>query len=475
MYRDHSPSPTNFRRCVLFISICMILVIVTSAVGQKKGGSTPCSKPTAAPPDTSSHTGSGGLDTSFNGIGYTVRNQLRGIKSVHTTPDGGIIAVGEGARTPDSPTGTDLLVMRFNADGSLDTTFGDVNTTNSTEKLGYSYIAITAGSEFINAGALDSSGRIYASGWSTGMWYVVRMLPDGTLDPSFSGDGIASVAYSDGGGKSIVIQPDGKILVGGGPHFTVTRFLSDGTIDTTFGSGGKVTYVASSKKTGGSLLWSLALQRTAAAPLEDRVVIGGWSNDVANGTAYFSLMRLRSNGAVDTSFGTSGKANTSFYGLGDQVRSVAIDPSNRIVAAGIARINSCTLTDFGIARFTENGQLDTTFGTGGKAALDLYNDENSVYALTVQPDGKPIIGGNARVLPTDPVNRRYYFTLVRFDTAGNLDPTFGPGTAGPGVVTTLLTDYSQSSFIFSLHQQSDGKILAGGTSTEKPALARYLP
>ena len=138
-------------------------------------------------------------------------------------------------------------------------------------------------------------------------------------------------------------------------------------------------------------------------------------------------------------------------------------------------MNSCSATDFAIARYTPNGQLDPSFGNNGKAAFDLYNDDNSMYALTVQPDGKPIIGGNARVLSADPVNRRYYLTLVRYDTAGNLDATFGSGTAGPGVVTTVVTGYSQSSWIFSLHQQSDAKILAAGNSIEKPGLSRYFP
>jgi uncharacterized delta-60 repeat protein len=333
---------------------------------------------------------------------------------------------------------------------------------------------VTAGSEFVNVGAIQADGRILAGGWSSGFWWVVRTLPDGSLDTSFDGDGIRTVASSDGGGQDILVQEDGKIVVGGGPNFTITRFNSDGSFDNSFGTLGKVTYNAGSKS-GSSRLWSLAFQRVPAAPTEDRIVIGGWSNTTANGTAAFALMRLRSTGTLDTSFGTAGKTTTSFFGNGDQVRDVVIDSSNRIVAAGITRINSCSATDFGLARYTTHGQIDTSFGIQGKASLDLYNHDNSVYALTVQPDGKPIVGGNARVLSTDPVNRREYFMLVRYDTAGNLDPTFGNGTAGPGVVTTLVTPASNGSFIFSLHQQADGKILAGGTSLGRQALARYLP
>jgi uncharacterized delta-60 repeat protein len=271
----------------------------------------------------------------------------------------------------------------------------------------------------------------------------------------------------------MALQPDGKIVVGGQSNFNVSRLNSDGSIDSSFGTGGTAVHNASLGG-GSSRVWSIAFQRIASAPTEARIVIGGWSNARNNGATAFALMRLRSNGVADSTFGTGGKVSTSFFGTGDQVREIGIDPSNRIVAAGITRINTCSATDFGIARYLENGQLDSSFGIQGKASLDLYNNDNSVYALAVQPDGKAIIGGNSVVSDSSGA-RTYYFTLVRFDAAGNRDATFGPGTAGPGVVTTLLTGASRSSYIFSLHLQPDGNILATGTSEEKPAFARYLP
>ena len=462
--------------CQKFASvICLIIVTVSLASGQGKGKPNQCIKPLIAPPDTSCFFGAGCLDSSFNGTGFAVYEQLGAVQSVMTASDGKIISVGNGVSSPNSPTGPDLMIMKFNTDGSRDTTFGDVDTSNPILRLGYTHIPVTTGNEFTNVGTLQPDGKILAGGWSSGIWWVVRTMPDGTLDPSFDGDGIRTVAGTNGGAADIAVQPDGRIVIGGGPNFTITRFNSDGSFDNSFGTGGTATHNASTLARGSGLLWSIEFQRVPSAPTEDRIMIGGWSNTSPNGASSFALMRLRSNGAIDTTFGSGGKVNTSFFGNGDQVRQLAIDPSNRIVAAGITRINSCSATDFGVARYTENGQLDASFGTQGKASLDLYNDDNSVYALTIQPDGKPIIGGNARVLWTDPINRQFYFTLVRYDTAGNLDATFGPGTAGPGVVTTMLTGASQSSYVFSLHQQSDGKILAGGVSTEKPAIARYLP
>jgi len=460
---------TKFSPKLFLAALC----VFTFAGLAQKGKPTPCSKPTVAPPDTSCFFGSGCRDSSFNGTGFAYYDLLGAIKWVSTLSDGKIVAVGEGPRFPGSPTGGDLRIMRFNSDGNLDTSFGEVDTNNPLLRLGYTYIAVTTGQECVQAGSLQPDGKILAAGWSSGIWWVVRTLPDGTLDPSFSGDGIASFS-SPVGIWAFGVQPDGKMVVGGlDTSFNVTRINTDGSLDTSFGTGGTAVHNAGSGR-GRSALWTVKFQRVATTPSEDRIVLGGWSTSSNNSASSFALMRLRSYGAVDATFGSSGKVSTSFFGNGDQARALAIDPSNRIVAAGITRINSCSATDFGIARYTENGQLDASFGNGGKASLDLYNDNNSAYALTVQPDGKPIIGGNAVVLATDAVNRRYYFTLLRFDTAGNLDPSFGPGTAGPGVVTTVLTGASQSSYIFSLHQESDGKILAGGVS-EKAALARYLP
>jgi uncharacterized delta-60 repeat protein len=455
----------------LFFAITFLLCV--SGLAQK-GKPPACTKPTVAPPDTSCFIGPGCLDSSFNGTGFAVYEQLGRIRSVMTEADGRIVAVADGTVSSSSPTGRDLMIMKFSADGSRDTTFGDVDTGNPILRLGYTYIPVTTGTEFVQRGALQSDGKILAAGWSSGIWWVVRTLSDGSLDPTFSGDGIASFA-SPVGIWAFGLQPDGKMVVGGlDTNFNVTRLNADGSLDTSFGTNGTAVHNAGSGR-GRSALWSVKFQRVAETPFEDRIVLGGWSTAANNGASSFALMRLLSDGSVDSTFGSSGKVSTSFFGTGDQVRELAVDPSNRIVAAGITRINSCSATDFGIARYTENGQLDASFGTQGKASLDLYNDNNDVYALTVQPDGKPIIGGNSRVLAADPVNRRYYFTLVRFDSAGNQDASFGSGTAGPGIVTTVLTGASASSYIFSLHQQPDGNILAGGTSIEKPALVRYLP
>lgn len=469
--------PTNTRLLVLMRALLTVAFLASLVLGQsnQKGPPTTCVAPTVPPPDSTCFVGAGCRDSSFGGgNGFAYYNQLGNLKAVMTLPDGKIVAVGQGSSGPGSTTGTDLLVMRFNGDGSRDDTFGDVDTGNPLLRVGYRYIAVSSGIDIINTGALQADGKILAGGYSQGVWLLVRMLADGTLDSSFDGDGVLTVSGQGGGIDGLAVQADGKIVVGGDANFNTARFNADGTFDTTYGTGGRAIHNASPLRNGGSRVFSIALQRVAAAPSEERIVIGGWATITSKGTTAFALMRLRWNGVADSTFGTGGKASTSYGGNGDQARAIRIDPSNRIVAAGIARVTNCGQTDFGVARYTENGQPDNTFGTQGKASVDLYNGDNSVYALAVLSSGKIVVGGNASVFDSSGF-RTMYQTLVAFDAAGNRDATFGPGNAGPGIVTTLFTGATASTFAYTLHEQADGKILSGGVSIEKPALVRYLP
>jgi len=146
-----------------------------------------------------------------------------------------------------------------------------------------------------------------------------------------------------------------------------------------------------------------------------------------------------------------------------------------VIARGAApstRVISFTVTEAGYS-LDARGQLDLSFGASGKASLDIYNGDNSPYGLTVQPDGKAIVGGNS-VVTNSSGSRTYYFTLVRFDAAGNPDGAFGPGSAGPGVVTTRFDGTTMSSYLYSLGLQADGKILAAGVADISPVVVRYL-
>jgi uncharacterized delta-60 repeat protein len=189
-------------------------------------------------------------------------------------------------------------------------------------------------------------------------------------------------------------------------------------------------------------------------------------------------MRFRSNGAIDTSFGTSGIVKTFFLGYPDQARRVRIDSSNRIVAAGNTdnANSSCGsyVNDFAVVRYTQDGNLDGSFG-GGKQVIDIYGGTDYLYGLGLQADGKMVILGTA--YSSD--NTVHHFALVRLNGDGSRDYSFG--LLGNGIVTTDLYLFGSYGFAFAIDPVSGKSIAAGGAYLSSGntqgdiVVARYLP
>jgi uncharacterized delta-60 repeat protein len=188
----------------------------------------------------------------------------------------------------------------------------------------------------------------------------------------------------------------------------------------------------------------------------------------------FALARYNANGSADTAFGNGGIATADFSGLEDRIRAVAIDGSNNIVATGVTSTGSGpAFRNFAVARFTPSGQLDPAFGNGGKVSTDIFGHWDDCYALAIQSDGKILAVG----FSDDPNGPQFYFTIVRYNTNGGLDSTFGTG----GIVTTNIAGELQN-YAYAVAIQPDGKIVAGGSAqipnahyVDAVALARYLP
>lgn len=284
--------------------------------------------------------------------------------------------------------------------------------------------------------------------------YLSVYAQDGSLDNTF---GIGGKVTTDFGsstdeGKSVAIQSDGKIVVAGnswngsGDDFSLVRYNSDGSLDNTFGSGGKVT-----TDFGGALDFgtSIAIQN------DGKIVVAGWSwtYPVPNVTD-FALVRYNSNGSLDTTFGTNGKVITDFGGPSDVGTSVTIQSDGRIVVAGGSKQG--TYSDFALARYNSDGSLDGTFGTGGKVLTDFGSPSESGYSVIMQNDGKIVVAGkDYDGFNYDP---GHDFVLARYKNNGTLDSTFGSG----GKVTTDLG--SNDDYGFSAAIQSDGKIVVAGHS-----------
>jgi uncharacterized delta-60 repeat protein len=240
----------------------------------------------------------------------------------------------------------------------------------------------------------------------------------------------------------VVIQSDGKIVIGGAAipsgtgfeDFALARYLSDGTLDASFGGTGKVV----TARGGDQRINGLVLQS------DGKIIVAG-----RDGSS-IGLARYLSNGTLDTTFGTGGWATTG--STADYGTHVVLQSDGKILVSSWAHNGSNY--DLGVTRFLTNGARDIAFGASGRASVNLGSPNDFALCVTVQPDGYILLGGYVTNGTTDGL------ALVRFDSAGNLDPTFGNG----GKIV------DPSSRAYGLALQGDGRIvvsLGGG-------VARYL-
>lgn len=389
-------------------------------------------------------------------------------KSLAIQADGKIVAAGY-TTNPANISNQLFAVLRFNPDGSLDTSFGNgglATTSFSTfEDRAYA-VALQLDGKIVAVGSSKiSSGR---SG-STLVFAVARYNPDGTLDGTFGTGGKTTISFgtnpqfADTEARSVAIQADGKIVVGGfASAGLVARLNSNGSLDASFASGGKLTTSISASPNG-----SVVIQG------DGKIVFGGFVNGTKKTGYDFAVARYNANGSVDTAFGNGGVATADFSGLTDRIRALAIDGNNNIVAAGSSRGSSLASDNFAVARFTSSGQLDSTFGNGGKVTTDIFGNWDDCYGVAIQSNGQIVATG----FSYDSGGVQSYFTLIRYNVNGTRDNSFGVG----GIVTTNMAGGPQN-FAYGLVIQSDGKIVASGTADTANssdgcyvALARYYP
>ncbi len=287
----------------------------------------------------------------------------------------------------------------------------------------------------------------------------------GSLDTSFGGSGFVTTPVSAGAGddraRSMVLQPDGKIVVGGGCEndFCMVRYLPNGSLDSTFGTGGKVIQSLLGRDTA----YAIALQP------DDKLVMVGACRLPASLDGEMCAARFTTAGALDTTFGAGvGWVTVNVTGVGDSARAVALQSDGRIVMAGVCGgFGSSTGLDFCLARLNASGLIDTTFGTAGKI-LNTFGGGNvaqGAFAVVIQTNRFIVVAGYCRVGTYD------LFCVARYNANGSmLDNTFGSGT---GVVTTQLYGGGHSR-AYSVAYQPNGKILVVGECGSTPCFARYL-
>jgi uncharacterized delta-60 repeat protein len=263
-----------------------------------------------------------------------------------------------------------------------------------------------------------------------------------TVIPVITTTGVGS---SDDSGRSMAVQSDNKIVVvgfannGANNDFAVVRYNSNGTLDTNFNGTGKVITPIG---TGDDTAFGVALQS------DGKIVAVGRSN---NGSNYdFGVVRYNTNGTLDTSFSTDGKLTTAMGTESDTAFGVAIQSDGKIVVSG--RADTGTTTDFGVARYTTNGTLDTSFSSDGKLTTAIGTGNETGYCVAIQADGKIVVAGTSEGASNDDI------AVARYTTNGTLDTTF----SGDGKVTAAIGTGDDSGK--SVKLQSDGNIVVAGDS-----------
>lgn len=383
----------------------------------------------------------GDLDPTFGASGKVSVPTLglANAAAIAVQPDGKTIVVG-GRNT--TGVNTDFAIVRLNQDGSFDNSFG-------TE--GIVVTDFTGSFDGASAVALQPDGKIVVAGSTfrsfdlNQEFALARYNVDGSIDTTFGMGGKVSTGFFVGSlngkdeARGVVVQSDGKIVAVGHASDTRTqdflalvRYNSDGSLDTSFGSGGKVL-----DNTFEDSIKKVILQS------DGKIVVGG----TGSGTPDFRIARYRADGLLDSSFGSGGLVTTDFFGANDRVEALALQSDGKIVAAGSAVAPGSRLADFALARYESDGRLDMTFGSGGKVTTN-FTPRDIISAIAIEPGGKIVALGG-----TSEDGNVVTFALTRYNTNGSLDSTFGTG----GKVVTDLSSIPLDPSDVEL--EADGKIV----------------
>ena len=375
----------------------------------------------AAPGDLDAAFGTGGSVitsyTSGDDLGYSVAVQ----------GDGKILIAGGSAAG-------DYSVLRLLLNGSPDPDFG----TGGKVSHSFGSFELARGVAEAGGGKILVGGSGLVGGVSRD-FAVMRLLPNGALDPDYGTGGIVSTDISGGSNEHaycMAVDSGGRATLAGyhRGNFALVRYTAAGALDPSFGTGGKV---FSSNSSTEQQINAIALQG------DGKTVVAGFSGTGNN--ADFIVARYLMNGTPDPDFGTVGQTITP-VGIGtasDVANAVAVLPGGKILVAGTSD------NKYAVVRYTSGGVLDTNFGDNGGFTVGFLNSTSAGYGMAVQSDGKILVTGTSNFQGRD------HFGLIRFTSGGASDVSF----AGGGVLTSV-TPGSDSARAIAL--QSEGRILVAG-------------
>jgi len=355
---------------------------------------------------------------------------------------------------------------------------------------GMAVTQLVATSNFPQSIAIQADGKIVLGGndSNSARWRLMRLNADGTPDTTFGTNGIVVTSFTTNNPvvNKIIIQPDGKILAGGklaagAGTSALTRYTPDGTLDPSFGVNGIANLASISGwiedmdlAANGSLMLAIRFNGTvffrAARVSSAGALTHVYTFNTVNATATeiellddgrFLLagdefvLRSDANGTLDGTFGVEGVRDLSVLNSTIDIADIALDANGRIVLGGTTLTGG--LGNFALARLGEDGTIDTSFGAGGLVTTDFADDRGK--ALVLQPDGKMILAGYADL---GPINEA---AIARYLDNGSLDPAFG---VDGRIQQAIGSNVFQQVFAAEFHSEGKLLVLGGGHSANQP-------
>jgi uncharacterized delta-60 repeat protein len=382
----------------------------------------------------------GTFDNDFDADGFSifpVSGNTSSSKGVVIDQNGKIVMAGVSGTDPNFI----FSIARLNPDGSLDNTFSTdgINTTAIMDNSTCNALALQPDGKIVTAGYSSYNSPVYD-------WFALaRYNTDGSLDITFDNDGIVFNFFGDNDDRAndLIIQPDGKIIAAGSSYdvttqsdFALARFNSDGSLDNSFSFDGKVTTDFNS---GDDAINSLVLQP------DGKILAAGSSLD---GTIAFAVSRYNTDGTLDNTFSTDGRASFPTVSAVSTVNKMLLLPDGKIILVG-ELYN--TNRDIIIMRINADGSADNTFGTNGVVTHDPAGDNEYAYAAALQPDGKILVAGSYIVGWAS-----LKMFVARYNADGSVDNSFGTNGLLP-------SPSGYTGFFKSLTLQNDLKIIAVGS------------
>jgi len=383
------------------------------------------------------YTQPGTLDRNFGDTGIALNKTLEGtINIIGLQSDAKIIAAGGG-----SINGSLFLLARYNVDGTIDSSFGSNGVTGNTEL------------SFVFGMAIDKSDAIIALGHTAKDIKLAKFKKDGGLDKAFGNGGTIVTNVEDNDVPvEVLMQPDGKILVGGysinaenEPRDAfLIRYLPDGNLDKSFGDKGIRILDSISDPMGLFSLNAIGLQN------DGKILAATY-----NLKPY--LYRFNADGSIDKNFGSKGEAY--FQPTDADVKSfqpydIAVQPDGKIIGGGSA-VKKGPVADsyMAAACLNADGSKDSSFGTNGIIHVLFNQDYSKATKVLLQADNKIILSGWAH----DEYSTYIYLALTRLKPDGTTDSSFGEN--GQTKTTVEGMAVSNDGLL-----QADGKILVGGST-----------